>query len=123
MMEAEVEVNHVMNILVGVVPKPYKPIQTHPKTSNKFGRGKRRCGNRKTTLTIEQILPAPRVVDGGGVTCHHPPKLAKLSTMRQLIRCLNMSKKKQQIAKDKMVVAKKRIVVATKNYIQSPMNA
>jgi hypothetical protein len=47
--------------------KPSKPIQTRPKTSNKFGRGKRRGGNRKSTLMIDTTVSAPQAADMGGV--------------------------------------------------------
>ena len=94
-------------------PKPLKPIQSRPKTSNKFGRGKRRDGDRKTTLTIYPILPNPQAADVGGITHYRPPTKAKSSAKRQLIRCLNMSEKKRQIAKDKIVVANKKIHRAT----------
>jgi len=72
--------------------QPSKPIQTRPKTSNKFGRGKRRGGDRKTTGTIDPIL-ASQAADEGGVACHRPPTIAKKSTKKQLTRSLNKSEK------------------------------
>ena len=42
-----------------------KPIRSRPKTSNKFGRGKRRGGNCKSTVTIDLIVPAPQAADVG----------------------------------------------------------
>ena len=97
-------------------PKPSKPIQSRPKTSNKFGRGKRRDDDRKTILTIYPILPNPQAADVGGITHYRPPTIAKSSAKRQLIRCLNMSEKKRQIAKDKIAVANKKIHRATNEY-------
>jgi hypothetical protein len=40
-------------------PKTPNPIGKHPKTSNKFGRGKRRGGDRKSTGAVGMILSAP----------------------------------------------------------------
>jgi hypothetical protein len=93
-------------------PKPSKPIQTCPKTSNKFGRGKRSGGNRKTTLTIDMILPNPQAADVGGVAHHRPPAIAKKSTKNQLIRSLNKSEKKRQMTEDKMVIVTKKLHTA-----------
>ncbi len=90
--------------------KPSKPIQTRPKTSNKFGRGKRRGGNRKTTLTINTILPTPQAADVGGVARHRPPAIAKKSTKKQLISSLNKIEKKRQMTEDKMVVVTKKCI-------------
>jgi len=92
--------------------QPSKPIRTHPKTSNKFGWGKRRGGDRKTTGTIDPIL-ASQAANEGGVACHRPPTIAKKSTKKQLIRCLNKSEKKQQMTEDKMVVVTKKLHTAT----------
>jgi len=89
---------------------PSKPIQTRPKTSNKFGRGKRRGGNRKTTLTINTILPTPQAADVGGVARHRPPAIAKKSTKKQLISSLNKIEKKRQMTEDKMVVVTKKCI-------------
>ena len=93
-------------------PKPSKPIQICPKTSNKFGRGKRSGGNRKTTLTIDMILPNPQAADVGGVAHHRPPAIAKKSTKNQLIRSLNKSEKKRQMTEDKMVIVTKKLHTA-----------
>ena len=90
-------------------PKPSKPIPSRPKTSNKFGRGKRRGGDRKTTLTIVTILPAPQAADMGGVAGNRSPAIAKKSTKKQLIRSLNKSEKKRQMTEDKMVVVTKKL--------------
>ena len=68
-------------------PKPSKPIRARPKTSNKFGRGKRRGGDHKTTRPSDPILPAPQAVDAGGVAGfvhYHPPTTAKKTTKEQL---------------------------------------
>jgi len=91
---------------------PSKPIQTRPKTSNKFSRGKRRGGNRKTTLTIDTILPTPQAADVGGVACHHPPAISKKSTKKQIISSLNTIEKKRQMTEDKMVVVTKKLHTA-----------
>ena len=91
---------------------PSKPIQTRPKTSNKFGRGKRRGGDRKTTGTIDPIL-ASQAADEGGVAHHPPPTIAKKSTKKQLIRSFNKSEKKRQMTEDKMVVVTKKLHTAT----------
>ncbi len=92
--------------------QPSKPIQTHPKTSNKFGRGKRRGGDRKTTGTIDPIL-ASQAADEGGVARHCSPTIAMKSTKKQLIRSLNKSEKKRQMTEDKMAVVTKKLQTAT----------
>jgi hypothetical protein len=113
---APVDGDQVEEELSIALPKPSKPIPSRPKTSNKFGRGKRRGGDRKTTLTIDTILPAPQAADMGGVAGNHSPAIAKKSTKKQLIRSLNKSEKKRQMTEDKMVVV-------TKNCIPPPMIA
>jgi hypothetical protein len=45
---APVDGDQVEEELSIALPKPSKPIPSRPKTSNKFGRGKRRGGDRKT---------------------------------------------------------------------------
>ena len=92
--------------------QPSEPIQTHPKTSNKFGRGKRRGGDRKTTGTIDPIL-ASQAADKGGVAHHCSPTITMKSTKKQLIRSLNKSEKKRQMTEDKMVVVTKKLQTAT----------
>ena len=52
-------------------PKAPNPIRKRPKTSNKFGRGERRGGNRKSKGTVGKILSAPEAeaADNNGVAC------------------------------------------------------
>ena len=52
-------------------PKAPNPIRKRPKTSNKFGRGERRGGNRKSKGTVDKILSAPEAeaADNDGVAC------------------------------------------------------
>jgi len=106
---APVDGDQVKEELSIAPPKPSKPIPSRPKTSNKFGRGKRRGGDRKTTLTIDTILPAPQAADMGGVAGNRSPAIAKKSTKKQLIRSLNKSEKKRQMTEDKMVVVTKKL--------------
>jgi hypothetical protein len=103
---AQVDEDLLADVCINLT-KPSKPIQTRPKTSNKFGRGKRRGGDRKTTGTIDPIL-ASQAADEGGVAHHHPPTIAKKSTKKQLIRSFNKSEKKRQMTEDKMVVVTKK---------------
>jgi hypothetical protein len=50
-------------------PKAPNPIRKRLKTSNKFGRGERRGGNRKSTGTVGMTLSAPEAeaADNNGV--------------------------------------------------------
>jgi hypothetical protein len=55
-------------------PKAPNPIRKRPKTSNKFGRGKRRGGDRKSTGVVGMILSAPEAeaADNDGVAGNLP---------------------------------------------------
>jgi hypothetical protein len=50
-------------------PKAPNPIRKRPKTSNKFGRGERRGGNRKSTGTVGMTLSAPEAEDADNNGC------------------------------------------------------
>ena len=60
--ESQVDKDLLADVCINLT-KPSKPIQTLPKTSNKFGRGKRRGGDRKTTGTIDPILASQAADD------------------------------------------------------------
>jgi hypothetical protein len=107
-------------------PKTPNPIQKRPKTSNKFGRGKRRGRDRKSTGAVGMILSAPEAKavgndypeaeaeDNDGVAGTCPATINKKKwTKAQIIRHLNKSEKKHQRDEDKIDAATKKLTTAT----------
>jgi hypothetical protein len=94
-----------------------KPIHKRPMTSNKFGRGKRRGGDRKSAVPVHAAnttLPAAEANDADMARDNRPQIIIKKKlTKAQIIRCLNTSKKKRQSAEDKFDVASKKLHTAT----------
>jgi hypothetical protein len=94
-----------------------KFFRKRPRTSNKFGRGKRRGGNRKSAEPVHAVdtrLPAAEAYDVDMARDNRPQGIIKKkSTKAQITRCLNMSKKKRWSAEDKFDVASKKLHTAT----------
>ena len=61
--------NKCQFIPLSIIDPPKTP--KRPNTSNKFGRGTRRGGNRKSKGTVDKILSAPEAeaADNDGVAC------------------------------------------------------
>ncbi len=107
-------------------PKIPNPIRKCPKTSNKFGRGERRGGDRKSTGAVGMILSAPEAEaadnsypeaeaegnDGVAGNCSATINKMKL-TKAQIIHLLNKSKKKHQRDEDKIDAVTKKLTTAT----------
>ena len=96
-------------------PKAPNPIRKRPKTSNKFGRGERRGGNRKSTGTVGKILSAPEAeaADNDGVAGNRPATINETKlTKAQIIRRLNKSKNKHQRDEDKIDAVTKKLTTA-----------
>jgi hypothetical protein len=87
-------------------PKTPNPIQKRPRTSNKFGRGKRRGGDRKSTGAVGMILSAPEAEaadndypeaeaeDNGGVAGNCPATINKKKlTKAQIIVVLTRARR------------------------------
>jgi hypothetical protein len=90
-----------------------KPTRARPRTSNKFGRGKGRGGDRKFTLhrAIDIMPPPPEAADvymAGGLPTTNSKSKKKLS-----FRSLKTSERKHLNANARITVANKKLHVAT----------
>ncbi len=119
--------------IVGLFKTP-NPIRKGPKTSNKFGRGKRRGGDRKSTGAVGMILSAPEAEaadnnypeaeaeDNDGVASNCPATINKKKlTKAQIIHHLNKSKKKHKRDEDKIDAVTNKLMTATISKDPSPI--
>ncbi len=90
-----------------------KPTRARPRTSNKFGQGKHRGGDRKFTLhrAINITPPPPEAADvyGAGDLPATNSKSKKKLSKATILRCLKTSKRKRLSAKDQITVANKKL--------------